>query len=200
MYVVDYKGNEVGNDVISLSGYEAFTANDYSLCISTLLLLSHLLGYLPPPDTDTSSTFYITSPKDIVIARPRDIDDHIQWLVDHEDYEQALKLAEIDESSNNIRRHSAASVRVKNIMEIGQKWLQSLLDESKFQEAAENVPKILRGDKELWERWFFVFAEARQIPALFPHIPVLEPKLSSLIYELILAFFMNTNQPVWPLL
>jgi hypothetical protein len=31
--------------------------------------------------------FYIISPKDVVVARPRDMDDHITWLIRHEDFE-----------------------------------------------------------------------------------------------------------------
>ena len=31
--------------------------------------------------------FYIVSPKDVVVARQRDEDDHIAWLLQHEKYE-----------------------------------------------------------------------------------------------------------------
>ena len=31
--------------------------------------------------------FYIISPRDVVVARPRDQDDHITWLIKHEDFE-----------------------------------------------------------------------------------------------------------------
>ena len=31
--------------------------------------------------------FYIVSPKDVVVARQRDQDDHIAWLLQHERYE-----------------------------------------------------------------------------------------------------------------
>jgi hypothetical protein len=38
IYVVDFEGNELANDVLSLSGHESFKANDYSLCIKRHLL------------------------------------------------------------------------------------------------------------------------------------------------------------------
>lgn len=86
-----------------------------------------ILGFLPPTESDASS-FYVISPKDIVIARPRDVDDHIQWLVEHEEYEEALKIAEMEESK---APSTAISCRVKNIVSIGQKWLSGLLAESR---------------------------------------------------------------------
>jgi hypothetical protein len=187
VYVVDFEGNELANDVLSLSGHESFKANDYSLCMISFALI--LLGLLPSSDTESSS-FYITSPKDIVIARPRDIDDHIQWLVQHEEYEAALLIAEREEEK------SGASVsKVKSIVEIGQKWLMNLVDESRFEEAAMNVAKIARKDVAIWEKWFFCFAEAKQIPLIYEHVPT-EPRLSNLIYEMILAFYINSDHQV----
>ena len=34
--------------------------------------------------------FFIISPKDVVVSRLRDMDDHIAWLMDHERYEVLL--------------------------------------------------------------------------------------------------------------
>ena len=31
--------------------------------------------------------FFIVSPKDVVVSRLRDMDDHISWLMEHERYE-----------------------------------------------------------------------------------------------------------------
>lgn len=36
------------------------------------------------------NTFFIVSPKDIVIARPRDKDDHVMWLLEHDKYEVSV--------------------------------------------------------------------------------------------------------------
>jgi hypothetical protein len=43
--------------------------------------------------------FYIVSPKDIVVARPRDVDDHITWLLQHDKYQPALEAAQANPSS-----------------------------------------------------------------------------------------------------
>jgi hypothetical protein len=40
------------------------------------------------------SLYYIVAPKDIVLARPRDLDDHVSWLLERERYELALAMYE----------------------------------------------------------------------------------------------------------
>ena len=36
---------------------------------------------------EEENLFYIVSPKDIVVAKQRDQDDHISWLLEHEMFE-----------------------------------------------------------------------------------------------------------------
>ena len=57
-------------------------------------LLSDILGmgwkrllYLISESVSEDNLFYIVSPKDVVVARQRDEDDHIAWLLQHEKYE-----------------------------------------------------------------------------------------------------------------
>ena len=40
----------------------------------------------------TESLFYVVSPKDIVVARPRDLDDHVTWLMERKRYEIYLGM------------------------------------------------------------------------------------------------------------
>ena len=56
--------------------------------------LSDILGvgwkrllYLISESVSEDNLFYIVSPKDVVVARQRDEDDHIAWLLQHEKYE-----------------------------------------------------------------------------------------------------------------
>lgn len=35
--------------------------------------------------------YFVLSPKDVIKAMPRSFDDHIRWLIDGEEYDQALK-------------------------------------------------------------------------------------------------------------
>lgn len=38
--------------------------------------------------------YYVVTPKSVVIAKPRDLDDRIAWLLERERYEEALAAAE----------------------------------------------------------------------------------------------------------
>ena len=42
----------------------------------------------------TLPSLYIVSPKDIVVASPRNVEDHIKWALEHDQYDQALEIAE----------------------------------------------------------------------------------------------------------
>lgn len=35
----------------------------------------------------------------------------------------------------------------------------------------------MQGDATAWERWVYLFAQLRQLPALAPHLPTAHPRL-----------------------
>ena len=57
---------------------------------------------------DLQSMFYVVSPKDIVVAKPRDLDDHISWLLQNERYPEALEAARGNE--RHIRSHKLIAI------------------------------------------------------------------------------------------
>ena len=96
--------------MISLIGYQHYQANNYRLESS--------------PDEDV---YYIVSPKDIILARPRSVEDHIDWLVNRQRYEEALIIAE-----NIDQARGSDKFQVHKIVEIGQKFLSNLMMESMY--------------------------------------------------------------------
>ncbi|KAJ3308452.1 Vacuolar protein sorting-associated protein 41 [Blyttiomyces sp. JEL0837] len=160
IHIVDLNGNHIANDVLSLFGYEHYQ-------------------YLPARNP-AENTFYIVSPKDIVVAKPRDLDDHIEWLVGKARYEEALKAAEGAAGVGYEGRLSVADV-----VEIGLKYLGSLMTEGKYELAASTTPKILRNDAKLWEQWIYSFSDAKKLDCIRPYIPTKDPELSSAVYEMI---------------
>ncbi|KAL2920015.1 Vacuolar protein sorting-associated protein 41 [Polyrhizophydium stewartii] len=177
IHIVDLSGESVASDVLSLIGFEYFQANDYHL----------------------DASFYIVSPKDIVVARPRDLDDHIQWLVERRQYADALRAAE------SAGPEFAGQSKVSMILDIGQKYIGTLMGEGRYVEAAEACPKLLRTNKELWEHWVRAFASAGQLQTITPFVPIDELQLSHDIYELILLHYLATDPEamlqivrVWP--
>ncbi|KAI8813292.1 hypothetical protein BJ742DRAFT_746816 [Cladochytrium replicatum] len=145
--------------------------------------------HLQSLDTESpnDAAFYVVSPKDIVVARPRDLDDHIEWLVERRQYEQALLAAE------EAGKAYAGRLQVANILEIGQKYLTTLIEEGRFSDAAALCPKILRTDATLWEHWIFVFARQKEVKTIKSFIPTDNPRLSITVYNMVLACFLNSD-------
>ena len=67
-------------------GWQLHSASDFLLC------------HLPDVDENgkrmrTEPLFYLASPNDVVLGKPRDWDDHVAWLLEQERFEEALSSA-----------------------------------------------------------------------------------------------------------
>ncbi|KAI8921093.1 hypothetical protein DFJ77DRAFT_448518 [Powellomyces hirtus] len=174
VHIVTTAGQSVATDVLSLFGFEHYNANDYRL------------EYLPA-DNPAENTFYIVSPKDIVVAKPRNLSDHVEWLVERKRYEEALSAAE------SAGPHDEGQMHVHSIVDIGQKYMGTLLEEGRFEETAAICSKILRADGKLWEEWISKFADLKQLTALYKYIPTANPQLSSETYDLVLNTLLQSD-------
>ncbi|KAF9307478.1 Vacuolar protein sorting-associated protein 41 [Mortierella antarctica] len=163
--IINAFNEEISSDALTLHGFAHYQANDY------------MFEHLPSQDM-----FYIGSPKDLVVAKERDLDDHIQWLMERERYEEALGHAREAQIYGGSKKFNAS--------EIGQKYLGWLLEREEYDKAAAQCQSILGSDAELWEHWIYAFAEARQLKPIAGYIPFKEPTLSNTIYELVLAYFL----------
>ena len=131
----------------------------------------------------TESLFYVVSPRDIVVAKPRDLDDHITWLLQNEKYEEALNQATTNQ----------AHIHTHNLVDIGERYLTFLVDSKEVEKSAAWCPRILGDSEKLWEKWIFLFAKLRQLRAISPYIPIANPQLSQTVYEMVLCYFLHQN-------
>eukprot|EP00794_Sanderia_malayensis_P011371 gene11371-12556_t len=157
---------ESSRDALSIRGFEEYQCNNY--------FIEHV---------EEESLFYIVSPKDIVLARPRDMDDHIAWLMERDYFEEAL-----DEAVKH--QHL---LRIHNVLDIGKAYLNCLIESRKYKEAASMCCKILGDSKELWEEEVYRFAKHKQLRAITPLIPYEKPRLNNAIYEMILNEYLHTD-------
>ncbi|XP_048755315.1 vacuolar protein sorting-associated protein 41 homolog isoform X2 [Ostrea edulis] len=162
---------EISNDALSVRGFQEYKPRDYHL----ELLISETI-------TD-ENLFYIVSPKDIIISKERDTDDHIAWLLEREDFEEAMDI--VEKNQHLLRKHSQKDV--------AKQYLEFLLENDNFVEAARQCSRILGKNKELWEEEIWKFHSHKQLKVLAPYIPQNEPRLSPAIYELVLYDFLNTD-------
>ncbi|KAF0912218.1 hypothetical protein E2562_013172 [Oryza meyeriana var. granulata] len=172
IHVVSWKNDELTTDALPIHGYEHYKAKDYALAHAPFSGSSNAGGQWAAGD---EPLYYIVSPKDIVVAKPRDAEDHISWLLQHGWHEKALAAVE------------AGQGRTELLDEVGSRYLDHLIIERKYTEAARLCPKLLRGSPSAWERWVFHFAHLRQLAVLVPYIPTENPQLSDTAYEVALV-------------
>ena len=69
------------------------------------------------------NSFYVVSPKDIVIGKPRDKNDHLQWLMEHEKYELALQV--LEESSSATAGETNLPY---TLLDVGERYMNVLME------------------------------------------------------------------------
>ncbi|EGC37705.1 hypothetical protein DICPUDRAFT_149700 [Dictyostelium purpureum] len=170
IHIVSRKTNSsITTDNLNVNGYQHYKATDYRLDYNT-----------------DESIFYIVCPKDVVAAKPRNLDDHLTWLMEKLKYDEALDIVEKD--MKTIKSLPAARVR-----EVGEKYIDYLLEKKDIRKAASLCPKICQRDPELWEKWIFRFLKLGGLQPLCPYIPIGNPSLSCAIYEMFLNHFLQND-------
>lgn len=186
--IISRAGEELSSDVLSLNDFARFQCNDY-LLVPSAEARAYSAALLAGRKVRTGSTaelsqFYVVSPKDIVVSKPRDDKDHVEWLLERRRYQEALVKVEAMGSK-------AAAENGFNAEEIGRNYLNFLVDEGRFDEAARVASKILGRNVGAWEDWIFMFVEKGQLGTAIPYVPTSDPTLTGLIYDMILAHFLQ---------
>jgi hypothetical protein len=127
------QGEELSADALSLANFHQYGCNDYDLVRSQR------------PGEDA---FFVISPSDIIIARPRDEVDHIDWLVERNRFQEALEAADrLQEKHGN----------AMDVRSIGLRYMQHLLDKNDYSQAAALAPRVLGTNVLAWEEWITRF-------------------------------------------
>jgi hypothetical protein len=75
------------------------------------------------PDDGIEAVYYITAPKDIIVIKPCDLNDHVKWLLDRQMYGQALEdVAKADPQQVGL-------IKAQAIIEIGLKYINALVND-----------------------------------------------------------------------
>lgn len=154
---------EQSSDILSVRGFRLYRPSDY--CLDSL------------PE---EGLFFVVSPKDVIVAKPRDQDDHLDWLLQHQQYEEALQVTLC---SRDLKRHT--------LLGVGQQYLSQLVSEGQFARAGEVCRLVFGADGALWEAQVFQFARLQQLRALEPVLPRLG--LSPTAYEMVLNEFLQLD-------
>jgi len=160
----------ISEDMLPIRGYENYKATDYRLDSVT---------------NKVESMFYITSPKDIVVAMPRTVDDRIKWMMTRNRFKEALELAEMHRE--DLKKHS--------VHDVGERYLKHILleDKDSWDLIPQLCPRVFAKSTKLWENWIKFFAKFRKLKLIIPCIPTHDPVLSATCYELVLNSLLEGN-------
>jgi hypothetical protein len=181
-------GDQLSCDMLPVYGFARCGPNDYNLesdrahsAVSRQRQLQHDRRH-PNMEVDALPSMYIVSPKDVVVASPRTVDDHIKWALEHDQYDQALMIAE----------HAEPPLSRDRMQNLAERYLAHLVHDGEFEQAAALCPRLLQADKEMWSRWVLVFAEHSELLLIGPHVPTATGcRLPPSTYEMILAAFLD---------
>ncbi|KAK4187332.1 putative vacuolar protein sorting-associated protein [Podospora australis] len=166
---------------------------------------------------------FIHSPYDCILATRRDLGDHLQWLLDHQEYQKAWELVdehpEVASATAELaplspqQTHSTddfyddnASVidgmrnffssAEKEKRRIGELWLQELVEAGDWTKAGRVAGQVL-GTPDRWEKWVWTFAGAHKFDEIVNYIPVerTRPPIPGTIYEVVLGHYLQTSKP-----
>jgi vacuolar protein sorting-associated protein 41 len=92
-------GDELANDMLGVRDYEKWGCNEYAMAIVRGEEDQHSRSSssrLNPMTRDKTKErcYVVMSPRDLVLVRKRDLRDRVQWLVERERWDEALKEAE----------------------------------------------------------------------------------------------------------
>ncbi|KAJ7446892.1 hypothetical protein B0H11DRAFT_2083691 [Mycena galericulata] len=180
--IISPAGAELAADAISLTDFHAWGCNDY-------VLADVGGGDSAALEADDGRCYVVLSPRDVVIVKRRDRRDHIAWLVERKRYEEALLAVEQLEADGRGDGGDAVSA-----VEIGQRYIQHLVNDGEFANAARLTPKVCGHDAKRWEKWIFLFQQQKQLQTIIPYVPTESPRLDHLVYEMILAHFLSHDR------
>lgn len=163
---IDGGYDEISCDALSVRGYQTYKCNNYSLAYER-----------------TEGTLYIVSPKDIVVARKRDKDDHVDWLISCKRYEEALQ--EVKQHGKQLRKNNAT--------EIGIMYVEYLIEKKDFELAARKSKEVLGNDVEVWEEMVTKFIHAGQVASLYPYLPKDDIRLNPRCYDMVLSDLLKKD-------
>lgn len=130
-YLSSYE--EISFDAITIKDYERNRPVDYRLDFII-----------------DEGSYFILSPKDVIKAMPRSFDDHVRWLMENFNFEQAL------EDIKNSAPPNAAKVYTYDVVALN--YIDYLIATKQYKEAADWCSKITLTSLN-WEEKVLIFAK-----------------------------------------
>ena len=173
LYILDTNGNIFSNDELEFEnpGTVALNARNYQL------------GFFPS-EKYYDNVYYVVSPWNVILAKPRDVKDNVSRILERKEYENAIKI--IEDSKDYSKRE-----KWETIASVGLQLVEELIFKAEFTKAAEICPKVFKQNVEKWDLAVKKFAEHQKLRILYPVLPISNPTLSKSSYNLALMEFIH---------
>ncbi|WFD26708.1 Vacuolar protein sorting-associated protein 41 [Malassezia nana] len=182
---INSQGEELESYALDVPDYSKWHCNDYHLRASLEPKWDPVLEEDVP-----SPVFFVATPKRLLVLRPRDERDHIQWLLEHHEYREALEALEALGSG-------PAAALGFDMAAVGRSYLAHLIEDlHDYTMAAQLFPLLLRSDTASWEHFIFLMLAHDQVKTLLPHVPIKDPELDEVVYDMILVHLLRTDEQV----
>jgi len=166
---------------------------------------------------------FIHSPYDCILATRRDLGDHLAWLLEHHQYQEAWELVDQHpeimtappdvtptspqhtQSTDDFYDETASvadgmrsfySSAEKEKRRIGELWIQDIIETGDWTRAGQVCGKVL-GTPDRWEKWVWRFAGANKFDEIVNYIPTerTRPPMPGTLYEVMLGHYLQVNKP-----
>ncbi|KAL1957963.1 hypothetical protein VTO42DRAFT_5355 [Malbranchea cinnamomea] len=92
------------------------------------------------------------------------------------------------------RRELENSKAEKEKRRIGERWLEQLIGDGKWEKAGQVCGKVLN-TTDMWEKWIWVFAKNHRFDEIVEHVPTdIHPPLPPLTYEVFLGHYVSRDR------
>lgn len=133
--------------------------------------------------------YFIVCPKDLILAKAREENDHINWLLSRAKFREAMDRVRYNIERKCYQQHTIESV--------GLLFIQHLLTKGTpeaVEEAAQLCRTVCGSNQEQWEKEVVRFKQCSALKSLANHVPLgPEVILKPAFYELILNEFLKTD-------
>lgn len=179
---ISMQGEELDNDQLYLHSSPRFRYNDFHLRIS----MEQRQVPTKPAHVRPEPVFYVASPAQVIVGRPRDDRDHVEWLLAHRHFRAALEHLDA-------LGPAASAALGFDAKAIGRQYLNSLLDTNEYEALAAALPGTLGGDTGAWEHYVFAMLERQQATVLLPYLPTGAPQLGEVMYDMVLVQLLHRD-------
>lgn len=170
-------GEDLSSETLPIKSFELNQPIDYNLASNP----DNVTG------VENKPILYIVSPKDVVVAQPRQIDDHIEWALMQDDFHGALEIAQLHDDVQD-------PMVMFSIRGLQDKLLGYLLQNNEYEEAASLCVEYLNEDKDRWVQWATKFENYEMLGSLATSLPIRNPQLPPEVYESVLLELMTKKE------